>query len=428
MLRGIGVSPGIATGPAVVLRRELPRVEDRAVPPEAIEGEVGRLLAAVDTVRRSMEDLRGRAQERVGPEEAKIFDAQILMLEDRDFLNGVERLIRDNQLTAERAFEFKALEVRALWANSGSQQLRDRVADLSGLQIRVLNHLLGREVDEQQPLDADRPAIVFTRELTPGLTLQFEREQVAGFVSDRTRSMDGQVGTRSRGFAGGLMNDLRRGGEALEALRSIPLFSSVSDEDLQAIASLLIERRFPKHKTIVEEGLPGDYMYIIAEGRVQVSKLSNDGREKILEFLDAGDFFGEMSLLDNAPRSASVRALVESRVLALSRSDFLAVMRRSSDLAMAVVQELTRRLRHVDEQASSLSFQRVKERTQGLLVRLAREDDTQPGRRVTPALTHQQIADMIGTSRETVTRALKGLKEHGWLRQEGKKYLVPVDD
>jgi CRP-like cAMP-binding protein len=232
----------------------------------------------------------------------------------------------------------------------------------------------------------------------------------------------------SRESAGGVMNTLRRGREALEALRSIPLFSSVSDEDLLPIASLLIERRFPKHKTIVEEGLPGDYMYIISEGRVQVSKLSDDGREKILEFLDAGDFFGEMSLLDNAPRSASVRALVESRVLALSRSDFLTVLRRSPDLAMAVIQELTRRLRQVDEQASSLSFQRVKERTKGLLVRLARDDAAYHDRRVTPTLTHQQIADMIGTSRETVTRALKGLKEHGWLQQEGKKYLVPVED
>jgi len=220
----------------------------------------------------------------------------------------------------------------------------------------------------------------------------------------------------------------RRSKEAVESLRSIPLFTAVKNEDLEAIADLLIERRFPKHKTIVEEGLPGDYMYVIREGRVQVSKLSDDGREKILEFLEAGDFFGEMSLLDNAPRSASVRALSDTRILALSRVDFLNAMRRSPDVAMAVVQELTRRLRDLDEQASSLSFHRVKQRTQGLLQRLAKDDVGQAGRRRTPAVTHQQIADMIGTSRETVTRALKGLKEEGWLEQEGKKYLVPIED
>jgi len=216
--------------------------------------------------------------------------------------------------------------------------------------------------------------------------------------------------------------------EALDSLRTIPLFSSVSDEDLESIASLLIERLFPKHKTIVEEGLSGDYMYVIREGRVKVTKLSGDGREKILELLEEGSFFGEMSLLDSAPRSASVKALTEVRILALARNDFLNVLRRSPDLALAVIHELTQRLRQQDEQASSLSFQRVKERTQGLLVRLARDEVGAPGRLATPSLTHQQIADMIGTSRETVTRAVKGLKQNGWLEQDGKHYLVPVEE
>jgi CRP-like cAMP-binding protein len=216
--------------------------------------------------------------------------------------------------------------------------------------------------------------------------------------------------------------------EALDSLRTIPLFSAVSDEDLESVARLLIERRFPKNKTIVEEGLAGDYMYVIREGRVKVTKLSGDGREKILEMLEAGSFFGEMSLLDSAPRSASVKALTDVRILALARNDFLNVLRRSSGLALAVIQELTKRLRQQDEQASSLSFQRVKDRTMGLLVRLAREESTVPDRLVTPSLTHQQIADMIGTSRETVTRAVKGLKDEGWLLQEGKQYLVPAEE
>lgn len=216
--------------------------------------------------------------------------------------------------------------------------------------------------------------------------------------------------------------------EAVASLRAIPMFASVSPEALESIASLLIERSFPKHKTIVEEGAPGDYMYIIVEGRVKVTKLSGDGREKILELLEQGDFFGEMSLLDDAPRSASVKAMSAVRILALARNDFIRLLARSPDLALSVIQELTRRLRQIDEQASSLSFQRVKERTMGLLVRLAREESSLPGRRKTPVLTHQQIADMIGTSRETVTRALKGLKAEGWLAQEGKHYLVPSED
>jgi CRP-like cAMP-binding protein len=202
----------------------------------------------------------------------------------------------------------------------------------------------------------------------------------------------------------------------------------VSDADLELIASLLIERRYARNTTIVEEGLAGDYMYVIREGRVKVTKLSDEGREKILNFLDEGGFFGEMALLDRAPRIASVKTLKPVRLLALSRTDFLNALRTSPDLAMAVIQELVRRLREVDEQASSLSFQRVKERTKGLLRRLAQESADDPERRTTAALTHQQIADMIGTSRETVTRVVKELKLDGWLHQDGKRYVVPASE
>jgi CRP-like cAMP-binding protein len=213
--------------------------------------------------------------------------------------------------------------------------------------------------------------------------------------------------------------------EALESLRAIPLFGQVRDEDLEALAQVVIERRFPKNATIVEEGLPGDYMYVIREGRVKVTKSSEDGREKILDFFDAGNFFGDMSLFDQEPRSASVKTLEPCRLLALSRRDVLDVLRRSPDLALSVIQVLIQRLRETGEQASSMSFQRVKARTQGLLERIAQEQDD--GRRLTPALTHQQIADMIGTSRETVTRVVKQLKQDDWLAQEGKRYVVPQD-
>jgi CRP/FNR family transcriptional regulator/CRP/FNR family cyclic AMP-dependent transcriptional regulator len=215
--------------------------------------------------------------------------------------------------------------------------------------------------------------------------------------------------------------------EAIDTLRAIPLFSNVTDEDLEQVASHLIERRFPRNTTIVEEGLAGDYMYVIREGRVKVTKLSEDGREKILEFLDAGSFFGEMALLDRAPRIASVKTLKPVKLLALSRTDFLNLLRKSPDLALSVIQELCKRLRTVDDQASALSFQRVKDRTKGLLQRLAR-DPHEEGGRVTPPLTHQQMADMIGTSRETVTRVVKDLKQEGWLLQEGKRYRVGDDE
>ena len=213
--------------------------------------------------------------------------------------------------------------------------------------------------------------------------------------------------------------------DVLESLRAIPLFRRVSEGDLEELAVHLIERRFPKNATVVEEGLPGDYMYVIREGRAKVTKASEDGREKIMNFLEAGAFFGDMALLGDETRSASVKTLEESLLLALSRRDFIDLLRQSPDLALAVIEELANRLRETNEQARSLSFQGVEERTRNLFERIARPEPASGDQLMTPALTHQQIADMVGTSRETVTRAIKQLKESGWLSQEGKRYVIP---
>jgi CRP-like cAMP-binding protein len=213
--------------------------------------------------------------------------------------------------------------------------------------------------------------------------------------------------------------------DILDSLRSIPLFGRVSESDLEELAIHLIERRFPKNATVVEEGLPGDYMYVIREGRVKVTKASEDGREKIMNFLETGAFFGDMALVGDETRSASVKTLEESVLLALSRRDFIDLLRQSPDLSLSVIEELANRLRETNEQARSLSFQRVEERTRNLFERIARDEEGVQGRRMTPALTHQQIADMVGTSRETVTRAIKVLKASGWLSQDGKRYVIP---
>ena len=215
--------------------------------------------------------------------------------------------------------------------------------------------------------------------------------------------------------------------DVLDSLRSIPLFGRVSEADLEELATHLIERRFPKNATVVEEGLPGDYMYVIREGRAKVTKASEDGREKIMNFLEAGAFFGDMALLGDETRSASVKTLEESTLLALSRRDFIDLLRQSPDLALSVIEELANRLRETNEQARSLSFQGVEERTRNLFERIAREEEGGDNRLMTPSLTHQQIADMVGTSRETVTRAIKVLKSSGWLSQDGKRYVIPSD-
>jgi phosphotransferase system enzyme I (PtsI) len=199
LLIGIGVSPGVVVGPAVVVHLTLPEVPHRVVARKDLKGEATRLRAAVAAVRGYLETMRERAARRAGPEEAKIFDAQILMLEDQEFLGGVEGLIRQNQLSAERAFEFKALEMRALWTDS--PRLRERVADLSGVHFRVLQHLLDQPADRIPEELGQKPAVVFTHELTPGLTVQFDRTQVMGYVSEEgTRTSHAAILAKSLGI------------------------------------------------------------------------------------------------------------------------------------------------------------------------------------------------------------------------------------
>lgn len=211
LLVGMGVSPGVAIGPAVVVQLTLPDVPHRVVARKEVKREVARLRAAVRDVRAYLERMRERAAHRAGPEEAKIFDAQILMLEDEEFLSGVEGLIQENQLSAERAYEFKALEMRALWASN--PRLRERVADLSGVHFRALHHLLGQPADWTPEGLGDQPAIVFTHELTPGLTVQFDRTHIMGYVAEEgTRTSHAAILAHSLGIpcVMGLVGSLSR--------------------------------------------------------------------------------------------------------------------------------------------------------------------------------------------------------------------------
>ena len=182
LLKGIGVSPGIAIGPAVIVRSGLPEVPHRVVARTQVEKEVRRLRAAVRDVKRHIAELKARAEDRAGPDQARIFDAQVLMLEDREFLSGIANLIRENHLTAEKAFEFKVLEVRDLWAASRSARLKERLADLNGLAIRMIQHLMHRGDEDLERIS--RPSILVAREIGPGLTVQFDREQVIALVSE----------------------------------------------------------------------------------------------------------------------------------------------------------------------------------------------------------------------------------------------------
>jgi phosphoenolpyruvate-protein phosphotransferase (PTS system enzyme I) len=198
-LRGIGVSPGVACAPAFVVRWDFPDVPDRAVRPDQVESELRRLRDAVAYVVAHLKELGERVLLRAGPEESRIFDAQILMAQDQDFLASVETLIRNNQLSAETAYEFKALELRNQW--SGAARLRERLADLNAIQLRMLSHLMGVTSHELWSIPADEQVIVVAQEIAPGLTVQLDREHVVGLVSEEgTRTAHAAILAHSLGI------------------------------------------------------------------------------------------------------------------------------------------------------------------------------------------------------------------------------------
>ncbi len=201
LVRGVGVSPGMALGTAVIVRLDVPDVPNRTIRAAEVEAEVTRLHEAVADVAQDLEGIRDRVRERAGREESHIFDAQILMAQDTEFLLGVEQLIRKNQLSAETAYEFKALEVRNVWAGSGSALLRDRLADLVAIHNRMLQRLLGGDHEHVWSLPEGDRVIIVAHELAPGLTVQLDREHVVGLISEEgTRTSHSAILAHSLGI------------------------------------------------------------------------------------------------------------------------------------------------------------------------------------------------------------------------------------
>lgn len=201
LLHGIAVSPGVAYAPAQVVDWRFPDIPDRAISAGDVEGETARLHQAVELVVGQLEELRRRVEVRAGPEESKIFEAQILMARDPEFLGSVEHLIRLNLLSAETAFEFKALEMRVAWSGSANSRLRERLADLTAVHIRTLRALAEGDAEELPIADLREQVIIVAHEISPGLTVQFDREILAGMVSEEgTRTSHAAILAHSLGI------------------------------------------------------------------------------------------------------------------------------------------------------------------------------------------------------------------------------------
>ena len=214
--------------------------------------------------------------------------------------------------------------------------------------------------------------------------------------------------------------------EKIELLQSVSIFWDLNEDELGHIADKMVAKHFENGNYIFLEDSEGEQCFFVLEGSVKVTRLSKDGREVILAMLNEGDFFGEMSLLDGESRSANVIALEETKVLTLDRNDFIAVVNDYPQIAVQLLKELARRLRKSDRQIASLSLSDAEKRIALSIIRFADEQGViQNGKVSIPKTPIQQdIANMAGTSRETVSRALGLLENENLIERNGRELII----
>ncbi len=205
-------------------------------------------------------------------------------------------------------------------------------------------------------------------------------------------------------------------------LKNIPLFAGLSEMELSLLDKQANTRTFPRHAILITEGDETDSLYIIQSGKVRIFKSNEEGKEIILNEQGPGEHFGELALVDDNPRSASVMALEKTRVAIISRQDFRQVLGKHPDIAFSLIQEFSRRIRVLSENVKDLALLDVYGRVAKTLLGMATDIDGQLIIEDRP--TQQDIANHIGASREMVARILKDLETGGYITITKKQILI----
>ncbi|MBP8976493.1 MAG: Crp/Fnr family transcriptional regulator [Bacteroidetes bacterium] len=214
--------------------------------------------------------------------------------------------------------------------------------------------------------------------------------------------------------------------EEIHFLRTVPIFADLNDKELEKIARLGTRQKHKKGNVVVIEQESGAALFIIISGKVKVVRMDDTGREVILSMFGPGEFFGEMSLLDGMARSASVVATTKSELLMIHRRDFLQMLNEYPSIAVSLLAELAMRLRKADMQIKSLSLKDAAGRVANVLLMLAEDIGIfRKGKVEIDELPLQQdLANMAGTSRETVSRMLHMFAEQGKIEIKGNKLTI----
>ena len=214
-------------------------------------------------------------------------------------------------------------------------------------------------------------------------------------------------------------------GTELQFLGEIPLFADFSPDELAHATALFEEKRYKRGAILFFEEDTGNYMYVVKSGRVKVSRVLPSGKEMILTFHDEGDYFGELSLIDGGTAPATVTAVVPTSILTINHRRFAGLL-KNPKIKEALLRNLCGRLREAWAQVEVLSFHNASARVRAVLYDLCQSKGipTIDGTMISLRLTHKQIADLIGISRETATRVLSQLQADGLVRVRARRFVV----
>jgi CRP/FNR family transcriptional regulator, cyclic AMP receptor protein len=208
----------------------------------------------------------------------------------------------------------------------------------------------------------------------------------------------------------------------LDLIRRVPLFSMLTNDQAQSIADSVVKRRFRRGEIVVEQNKKSNALFILLTGRARVLTSDTRGREVILAVLQPGDYVGEMSLIDNEPHSATVRAEVQTDILILGRTEFARCLPENSSLSYAIMRGLVQRLRSADRQIESLALLDVYGRVARTLLQMAEDVDGE--RIIRNKVSRQDLAKIVGASREMVSRVMKDLEERGMVHTQESGAVV----
>ncbi|MBP6252043.1 MAG: Crp/Fnr family transcriptional regulator [Rubrivivax sp.] len=209
----------------------------------------------------------------------------------------------------------------------------------------------------------------------------------------------------------------------LDLIRRVPLFSMLTADQAQAVADSVSKRRFRRGELVVEQGRKSNALFILLNGRARVLTSDSRGREVILAVLESGDYVGEMSLIDNEPHSATVRAEIQTDMLVLQRLDFQRCLPENSSLSYAILRGLVRRLRNADRQIESLALLDVYGRVARTLLDMA-ETDAEGVQIIRHKVSRQDMAKVVGASREMVSRVMKDLEERAVIETQDNGFVI----